>query len=306
MKIIHTAGELNPGKKICLAIGVFDGVHLGHQQIIRQTIADARQQEALAVVVTFDRHPHAIVAADRVPPMIYSPSQKLRTLESLGVDAVLLIAFDQKFSEQNGETFIRGLANDFGHLRSLCVGADFVFGHQRSGNIQLLRRLGAELHFTVHGLAAVSLDGEVVSSTRIREAIRGGDFDRASRLLGRTYSLAGPVIRGDQIGRKLGFPTANLEVSGLLLPPHGVYAARVTVAEKNHHAVLNIGNRPTLESPDPKLRVEVHVLNFSGELYGEEMEVAFVKKIRDEKKFASLEELKSQISHDIAAATLVF
>ena len=187
MKIIHAANELKAeGKKVCLAIGFFDGVHLGHQQIIRQTISDARQHDAIAVVLTFDRHPNSIVAPDRVPPLIYSLPQKLRAIESLGADALLLIQFDKKFSEQTGEEFIRSLARDFGKIHSICVGADFVFGHKRSGNVALLKKLGAELDFQVHGLAAVSLDGEIVSSTRIRETIRAGDFDAASQMLGRT------------------------------------------------------------------------------------------------------------------------
>jgi riboflavin kinase/FMN adenylyltransferase len=306
MKLIRSATELTGHRKVCAAIGVFDGVHLGHQQIIRQTIGDARQFEATSVVVTFDRHPNAIVAPAHVPPLIYSLPQKLRTIESLGAEAVLLIPFDRAFSEQSGEAFIRGLARDFGHLQSLCVGADFVFGHKRGGNTQLLGALGRELNFTVHGMAAVSLDGQAVSSTRIRDAIRVGNFDDASQMLGRAYSLAGTIIRGDEVGRKLGFPTANVDFKGLIIPPTGVYSAHVTVRGERHRAVLNIGRRPTLEMPDPQLRVEVHVLNFEGDLYGQEMEVEFVKKLRDEKKFASVEELKAQISHDVAEALLSF
>ena len=173
MRVIHAADELKPaGRKVCLAIGFFDGVHLGHQQIIRQTITDARQHEAIALVVTFDRHPNTVVAPSRVPPLIYSLPRKLRTIESLGADTLLLIHFDKAFSEQTGEGFIRALARDLGHVQSLCVGANFVFGHKRGGNVDLLKKLGAELKFTVHGMAAVSLDGRAVSSTRIREAIR--------------------------------------------------------------------------------------------------------------------------------------
>src|SRR5271170_5973874 len=168
MKIIHAANELKAeGKKVCLAIGFFDGVHLGHQQIIRQTISDSRQHDALAVVLTFDRHPNSVVAPERVPPLIYSLTQKLRAIESLGADALLLIQFDKKFSEQAGEEFIRGLAREFGNIHSVGVGADFVFGYKRSGNVTLLKQLGGELDFQVHGLAAVSLDGQVVSSTKI-------------------------------------------------------------------------------------------------------------------------------------------
>ena len=306
MKVIRATTELAAGRKVCLAIGVFDGVHLGHQQIIRQTITDARQHEAAALVVTFDRHPNAIVAPSRVPPMIYSLPQKLRTIESLGPDALLLIHFSESFSQQTGEVFIRQLAAELGQLQSICVGADFTFGHKRSGDVKLLQRLGTELKFTVHGMAAVALDGQPVSSTRIREAVRSCDLDAAGQMLGRAYSVAGRIIHGDQLGHKLGFPTANIDTADLLLPPGGVYAAHVGVAGKNFRAVLNIGHRPTLKSPTPELRVEVHLLDFAGDLYGQELEITFARRLRDEKKFASLEELKAQIARDIAEARLRF
>ncbi len=207
MRIIHAANELNPaGRKVCLGIGFFDGVHLGHQQIIRQTITDAGRHEAIALVITFDRHPNTVVAPSRVPPLIYSLPRKLRVIESLGADTLLLIHFDKAFSEQTGEAFVRSLARDLGQIQSLCVGANFVFGHKRGGNVELLRRLGAELKFMVHGMAAVSLDGRAVSSTRIREAILAGDLDNVSQMLGRAYSLAGPVLRGDGLGQPARLP----------------------------------------------------------------------------------------------------
>jgi riboflavin kinase/FMN adenylyltransferase len=307
MRIIHTADELKPdGRKVCLAIGFFDGVHLGHQQIIRQTITDARRHEAIALVITFDLHPNTVVAPSRVPPLIYPLPRKLRAIESLGADTLLLIHFDKAFSEQTGEGFVRGLARDLGHVQSLCVGANFVFGHKRGGNVDLLRRLGAELKFTVHGMAAVSLDGRAVSSTRIREAIRAGDLDGVSQMLGRAYSLAGTVVRGDGLGQQLGFPTANLDATGLALPPHGVYAVHAEAGGKTYRAVLNIGLRPTLQNPNPQLRVEAHLIDFAGELYGQELEVAFVDKLRAETKFPSLAELRQQIARDILEAQLRF
>ncbi len=303
MKLISNAKDLKPGgKKVCLAIGVFDGVHLGHQQIIRQTVADARQHDALAVVITFDRHPNAVVAPDRVPPLIYSLPQKQRAIGSLGADILLQIHFDEPFSRQTGEEFIRCLWRDPGKIQSVCVGADFVFGHRRSGNVALLQKLGDELAFTVHGLAAVSLDKQIVSSTRIRETIRAGNFDTASQMLGRPYAIAGIVVAGDRLGRQLGFPTANLEVTGLLLPPNGVYAGLINREKVPHQAVLNIGLRPTLAANAPQLRVEAHLLDFNGDLYGQELEITFVVKLRDEEKFPSAEALREQIARDITEA----
>jgi riboflavin kinase/FMN adenylyltransferase len=303
MQIIHTAKDLKPrGKGVCLTIGFFDGVHLGHQQIIRQTIADARRHDAVALTLTFDRHPNAVVAPGRVPPLIYSLPQKLRAIESLGVDTVLLIRFDESFSRQTGDEFIRRLARDLGKIHSICVGTDFVFGHRRSGNVALLKKLGAEVGFTVHGLAAVSLDGRVVSSTRIREAIAAGDLDAASQMLGRPHAISGRVIEGERLGQQLGFPTANLDATGLALPPNGVYAGLTRIKKKSYRVALNIGFRPTIASPPPRLRVEAHLLDFSGELYGEELEVEMGGKLRDERKFASLTDLRRQIARDVALA----
>jgi riboflavin kinase/FMN adenylyltransferase len=300
MNIVHAANELKTnGKKVCLAIGFFDGVHLGHQQIIRQTIADARQHDGIPLVLTFDKHPNVIVAPDKAPPLIYSLPQKLRAIESLGLENILLIQFDKKFSTQTGEEFIRCLARDFGKIHSICVGAEFTFGHKRSGNVTLLKTLGAELHFQVHGLSAVSLDGQTVSSTRIRECIRAGNLDDVDQMLGRTYGICGKIIEGDKLGRKFGFPTANLDVTGLVLPPNGVYAAITKWNGGIYHVALNIGIRPTVATGKPELRVEAHLLDFNGDLYGQELEIEISERLRDEKKFTSPEELRKQIAQDI-------
>ncbi|MEO8429289.1 MAG: bifunctional riboflavin kinase/FAD synthetase [Verrucomicrobiota bacterium] len=307
MRIIHAAKELNPGsRKVCVAIGVFDGVHLGHQQIIRQTIADARQQEGVALVITFDRHPNSVVAPDRTPLLIYSLPQKLRVIRSLGTDATFLITFDRVFSQIPADRFILELTRDLGHVHSICVGSAFTFGHKRGGNVDLLKTLGGELKFIVHSLASVSLDGQVVSSTRIREAIGTGNLDAASQMLGRTYSLAGEVVHGDGLGRQLGFPTANVETSGLMLPPNGVYAVHVQAGDQLHRAVLNIGHRPTMATAAVRPQVEAHLLDFDGDLYEQEIEMIFSQKLRDEQKFPSREKLIEQIHRDIDQARKIF
>jgi len=303
MQIFHSVDEFHSGgRKVSLAIGMFDGVHLGHQQVIRQAVADAEQHEGVAVVITFDRHPNSIVALDRVPLLIYSPAQKLRAVASLGANATLVLPFTREFSAQPADIFVRLLTQRLAPLYSIRVGASFVFGHQRSGNVASLQQLGRELGFIVHGIAAVSLDNEPVSSTRIRDTVRAGDLDAASQMLGREYALSGEVVRGDSLGRKLGFPTANLDVTGRLVPPNGVYAAHAYVNGQRHRAVVNIGHRPTLQNPSPELRVEAHLLDFNGDLYGQEVEITFADKLREEQKFSSVDELRQQIARDIAAA----
>ena len=307
MKVIASASELKvAAQKICVAIGVFDGVHLGHQQVIRQAVSDAEQHEGVSLVITFDRHPNAVVAPERVPPLIYTLSQKLRVLESLGVSATWLIQFNAAFAQKPGEEFVREMARDFATVHSICVGSSFTFGHKRSGNVALLQRLGTDLGFIVHGISALSLDGEVVSSTRIRDAIRSGRLDDASQMLGRSYSLAGKVVPGDKLGRQLGFPTANVEAIGLVTPPAGVYAVHAQVLGRSYRGAANLGLRPTLNHAKPEFRLEVHLLDFSGDLYGQEIELFFIQKLRDEAKFGSVEALKEQITKDLAAARRCF
>jgi riboflavin kinase/FMN adenylyltransferase len=307
MKVLRQARDLKTdGRKVCLAVGVFDGVHLGHQQVIRQTISDARQHEAISVALTFDRHPSSVVAPERAPALIYSLPQKLRAIESLGVDATLLIEFTEEFSRKTGEDFIRELVADFGGIHSICVGSTFTFGHKRSGNVDLLRRLGGEFRFQVHGLAAVALDGKTVSSTRIRQSIREGDLDGASQMLGRSYAIAGKVLEGDKLGRTFGAPTANIDIAGLALPPNGVYTVHADVNGQCLRGVANVGVRPTLNNPAPQQRFEVHLLDFDGDVYGREMEATFADKLRDEQRFASLDALKEQIRRDIEAARKMF
>lgn len=307
MHILHNPRELEThGRKVCFAIGVFDGVHIGHQQVLRQAMADARQHEAHSVAITFDRHPSAVVAPERKPPLIQTLGQKLRAIEAVGLDGTLVIEFTRELSQKSGEQFILELLEGFGGIHSICVGAAFTFGHKRSGNVELLKKLGAAHHFQTHGLAALALDGEVVSSTRIRQCIRDGNLDGASQMLGRSYAIEGKVVEGDRIGKTLGFPTANVDTTGLITPPNGVYAVHARFGGKTHRAVANLGVRPTLRDANPTFRFEVHLLEFGGDLYGRDIEVTFVEKLRDEQKFDSLDALKAQIGRDIEAAKKVF
>ena len=307
MKIIHDARELQTATgRVCCAIGMFDGVHLGHQQVIRQAVSDAHQLEAASLCVTFDQHPAKVIAPERAPRLIQNLPQRLAAIEALGVEAALVLPFDEVMSQIPAEAFIQGLHVDLGRIHSICVGAHFAFGHGRDGNLELLQQLGQDMKFIVHGLSNLSLDGETVSSTRIRAAIAEGQLDAAGQMLGREYALASEVVKGDQRGRELGFPTANLDITDLCTPPNGVYAAHAEVNGSPHRAAVNIGLRPTVAEAEPTLHVEAHLLDFEGDLYGEVLTLTFVGKLRDEKPFDSLDALKAQIEKDIVQARYLF
>jgi riboflavin kinase / FMN adenylyltransferase len=300
VKVIRLANELQSGTQpVCAAIGVFDGLHLGHQAVLGQTLRDAKACDGLSVAVTFDRHPNAVVAPNRTPALIQSLDQRLSGLEDAGFDATWLIPFDISFSRIPAETFVRQLVHGFGQVHSLSVGATFTFGHQRAGNLDLLKRLGDQLDFIVHGVPAVAQGHQPISSTRVRDAIQRGDLAAVHGFLGRPYTIAGRVIRGDQRGRQLGFPTANLDVAGLALPPAGVYAATARLNRVDHPAVLNLGHRPTIQTASPRLQFEVHLLDFSGDLYHRTLEITLHQHLRDEQRFPSLEALQQQIREDL-------
>ncbi len=300
MRQTSHAPDLNTGLPVCAAIGVFDGVHRGHQEILRRVRAHAAAEQGTSLVITFDRHPNTVVAPDRAPLMLSPLGQRLRLLEESGLDAALVLRFDAAMSRVTGEDFVRGLCRDLGTLRSLSVGEEFTFGHRRSGNVALLHRLGEELGFQVDPVAGIELDGVRVSSTRIRELIQTGDLAGAARLLGRNPSLAGRVVPGDQLGRKIGFPTANLYVAGLVTPPFGVYAGRTQFQGRSWKVALNLGVRPTVAQAVPQLRVEAHLIDFDGELVGQELEIELLERLRPEMKFPDFAALSAQIGEDVA------
>jgi riboflavin kinase/FMN adenylyltransferase len=307
MKILHDARELQTATgRVCCAIGMFDGVHLGHQQVIRQAVSDAHQLEAASLCVTFDQHPAKVIAPEHAPRLIQNLPQRLAAIEALGVEAALVLPFDEVMSQIPAVAFIQGLHVDLGRIHSICVGAHFAFGHGRDGNLELLQQLGQDMKFVVHGLSNLSLDGETVSSTRIRAAIAEGQLDAAGQMLGREYALAGEVVKGDQRGSELGLPTANLDITDLCTPRKGVYAAHAEVNGATHRAAVNIGLRPTVAEAEPTLHVEAHLLDFEGDLYGEVLTLTFVGKLRDEKPFDSLDALKAQIEKDIVQARYLF
>lgn len=275
-----------------LALGVFDGVHVGHQVVISRAVEAARAEGGKSFVVTFSPHPIRVIAPGKAPgALLATLDEKAALVKSYGVDGLLVIRFDEDFAKVEAEEFVRELSS--GEVRTIAVGEDWRFGRRRLGDVGLLRRMGEELGFRLEAVAPVMWDGERISSTRIRQAIRDGAFGAAEQMLGRKYRVTGTVIQGRKLGRKLGFPTANIDPGELQLPKDGVWAVEV---EGIGRGVANLGVRPTVGGE--KKLLEVHVLDFDGDLYGEVLNVSFLRFLRGERKFDSVEELRVQIGHD--------
>jgi len=307
MQIIPFNSVLEHNSKgVCAALGVFDGVHLGHQGVIAQVLEDARQMGALPLVITFDKHPISVLDPGKAPQMIYPLEAKLSLLERFGIEKVMLIPFNEKIAALSAPDFFKIISTNLFPLLSISMGTGFVFARNRTGNIKKLRELAAETQTIVREVPSVCIHEEKISSSQIRTEISRGNFEKASQMLGRSYSIISNVVVGDQIGRTIGYPTANLSVVDRAIPPRGVYAVTVLFGERQFQGCLNIGLRPTLGCSDPKLRVEVCILNFKEDIYGKTIEVIPLKRLRDEKKFSSLDGLKLQIAQDIKQAQSVF
>ncbi len=308
MKVFRQLDDFeNPNRRgIFCAIGMFDGLHLGHQRVIDRTVKQARQAKGLSLAVTFDQHPARVVAPERTPAWIYPFRQRQFFLEKIQLDLLWIIPFDRHFSQISGNAFLELLCRQFHPLKLICVGPDFHFGHRRSGNIQLLRDRAASFGYELPPIAPVRQQGKEISSTAIRSLIAEGHLEEAGKCLGRQYAICGQVVRGRKTGRQLGFPTANLDTSGLALPPNGVYPALTKVQDQTFQGVANIGCRPTIESSGPAPTVEVHLFHFDRNLYGEHLEVQPLKRIRPEQKFPTLQALRNQIKRDTETAAQFF
>jgi riboflavin kinase/FMN adenylyltransferase len=302
MQVLHSIEQLSdiPGP-VALAIGVFDGLHLGHQEVIRAANDHAHGHHGSVVVMTFDPHPLHILRPGSAPRMLCSARHQERILQDLGVQTLLRYPFTMETAQTEAQVFVKRLVNASKPLGCISVGHGWSFGRGREGNIHLLTDLGEKHDFAVYGIPPVRMDGEVVSSTVIREAVTRGDLLKAARLLGRGYAVMGRVVDGRKLGRQLGFPTANVEVENEQVPPLGVYAVHARLDDAWLPAVANLGKRPTVtENAEPTL--EVHLLDWSGNCYAKEMEVRFHTHLREEKSFDGLEKLKAQIQRDIEAA----
>jgi riboflavin kinase/FMN adenylyltransferase len=285
-----------------LTIGSFDGLHLGHQALIKAMVEAARADRRPSVVLTFFPHPSVVLRGRRPAFYITQPDEKARRLFELGVDHVITQRFDEGLSRVTAGEFLERLIRQLG-LRHLWIGEDFALGHEREGNRVFLKRASAERGFELHVFPPVSVGGEVVSSTRVREALRAGDVARVAVYLGRPFALEGKVVRGAQRGRGLGFPTANLALpEDQAYPGRGVYACFAAVAAARHLAVTNVGVRPTFDDDLPAPIVETHLIDADVELYDRLVRLDFIERLREERRFAGIEELRTQIAHDVEQA----
>ena len=285
-----------------VTIGNFDGIHLAHQGLLSKVVEEARNRKCGGIVITFEPHPQKILHPERRPfYLLTTLEEKLKLIEALGIDAVILIEFTPEFAKTSAEAFVQDILWDKLHIAKLIIGHDTAFGNRKSGNKDFLRSKGQLLGFDVEAIDAVQLDGIAVSSTRVRHSLQEGDVRRAMKLLGRPYNLSGVVVKGYRRGSEIGIPTANIEAEKELVPALGVYAVVADMGEIRHPGVLNIGYSPTFG--DNHLTVEVHLLDFPREeLYGKAINVFFIDRIRDEMKFESPKELVKQIERDIERA----
>ena len=303
MRVLRSISELSElSGPLFLAIGVFDGVHLGHQTVISTSAKHAKEAEGTAVVVTFDPHPVKVLRPNNAPHLLTATQHKIALIRDLGVEHLLVLHFDRTFAATSPEDFVLQLVENSKPLREICVGHEWSFGKGRAGNLALLKKLG-EIHgFKVIGVEAVKVNGEVVSSTAIRQAVEAGDLVKATQMLGREYTILGTVVRGEQLGRKLGFPTANLSAHSEQFPPNGVYVTEARLGGAFYRGVANLGFRPTVAGEKSARLLELHLFDLDREIYGEEMEVRFLRYLRPEQKFADVEALKVQIATDVRQA----
>ncbi len=306
MQLIHDLKELQSSafspQPIILVPGTFDGVHLGHQALMALAQKEARAIAGKVIVMTFDRHPASVLRPVLAPALLTTTEQKLKLLRNFGVDATLLLTFNEELAATSATEFITQLTEALPHLKTIIIGNSWSFGRGGEGNLDLLKELGKKFHFSVIRMKAFEVGGDAVSSTRIRRAIAIGELEEAAACLGRHYSLTGTVVAGNKKARDFGFPTANLEIPSFQLPSDGVYAVRVTIGEKKYQGAANIGHCPTLHDfPFPKT-VEVHLFDFQGDLYGQELTMTPIAYLRPEIKFSSVEELRLQIIKDVEQA----
>jgi riboflavin kinase/FMN adenylyltransferase len=305
MKYFHGTENANIMRPTVLTLGVFDGLHLGHQKIMRTVVERANAANAAPTVLTFDPHPRAVLHPESAPPLLQTLDQRLANFEVLGIEQAIVIPFTPEFADNPADDFLREIIHDRLQAKEVYLGKGFAFGKDRGGDIGLLRKMSAELGFFADEVDEVRLRGMRISSSRIRQLLAEGRVNLARRMLGRPYGVEGVIIRGNRRGHTIGFPTANLKPHNRVIPKFGVYATATLVEGTWRRSITNIGVRPTFEN-DAEPSIESYIFDFDGELYGDVLRVRFLHRIRDERKFAGIDELKAQIQKDTAQALNYF
>lgn len=302
MKVHFGAEQLNPPPEgMAVTIGTFDGVHLGHRALIAETLADAEDLGCFSAAITWDRHPMTTLRPDKAPPLLSTPERKRELLAETGIDDLLVLAFDEGFSHMSPEDFVTAILVERLGVRSIRVGHDWRFGHRAAGDVDLLKKMAVDHGFEVAGADLMEVSDAPVTSSRIRAAIGDGDLELAARLLGRPYDVDGIVVSGASRGRSLGFPTANLGVEQTVArPPLGIYAGLAHIGEASRPAAISVGTNPTFGESD-SVRIEAYLLDFDEEIYERSVRLEFWKRLRDERRFVSVEELVAQMERDVEA-----
>jgi len=307
MEVLHFPDDPRPPWLVhpVLALGNFDGLHRGHLKILERVKRGALERGGVAMAMTFDPHPPRVVRPDKAPPLLIMIEQRFAGLDHAGIRAVAVVRFTRELSQWDPETFVRTVLVEWLRVSEVWVGANFLFGRERIGNFTTLRTLGQRYGFRAEKIDPVRYKEFVVSSTRIRRLVAEGRMDEAAALLGHPYTLVGTVVEGLRRGREIGCPTANLQTANELIPPHGVYATTLTVDGIVHAALTNIGLNPTF-GESSQATIETHVLRYDADLYGREVQLGFVQRLRDERRFDDVDGLKAQIEADRRRAERLF
>jgi len=303
MRIIDNLAQATAKREVILSIGAFDGVHLGHQYLIKHLVQQARETESISAVITFHPHPRTVLYPEEPTLYLTTLQEKASLLEGLGLDLLVVLPFTPKLARTSARDFICSICDHL-RIRELWVASGFALGHNREGDVAYLRELGRQMGFDAVVIEPLSLGGEVVSSSRIRSLVMDGKVEEAAKLLGRYPFLTGRVVVGAGRGKRMGFPTANLAIDeGKVIPADGVYAVRVRLGAENHQGVANVGMRPTFDGG--ARTVEAHILDFEGKLYGTELRLEFVKRLRPERRYASVDQLIAQMQQDVERARII-
>jgi riboflavin kinase / FMN adenylyltransferase len=304
MQVEDELAQFSPPKETLITIGVFDGVHLGHKFLISELVSLAAGQNLLSCVITFRQHPRDLLSPKTKLLYLCSIPERIQLLKNEGVDIVAALIFNRELAKLSARDFVT-LLQKYLKMHGLVIGPDFSLGKNREGNAEFLRSLGQEMGFSVTVVTPKIIDGEVASSTAIRQALAEGDMQKVMRLLGRPFSLWGQVIRGEHRGTGLGFPTVNLSVDAkMAMPPDGVYATRAFISGQEYQAMTNLGKRPTFGDNNERT-IEAFILNYNQDVYGQEVKIEIIQRLREEKAFDNVEELKKQIAEDVKRGTTI-